>query len=54
MNGTLRSWIHYLQLRCDNGTQLEHRLIASAIKEIFCEQFPTIGEAVFQSTEGIC
>lgn len=53
MNGTLRSWIHYLQLRCDNGTQLEHRVIAEHIKEIFCEQFPTIGEAVFQSTEGI-
>lgn len=54
MNGTLRSWIHYLQLRCDNGTQLEHRVLAEHIKEIFCEQFPTIGEAVFQSTEGIC
>jgi hypothetical protein len=25
MNGTLRSWIHYLQLRCDPGTQLEHQ-----------------------------
>jgi thymidylate synthase (FAD) len=54
MNGTLRSWIHYLQLRCDNGTQLEHRVIAEHIKQIFCEQFPTIGEAIFQSTEGIC
>lgn len=54
MSGTIRSWIHYLQLRCDNGTQLEHRVIAEHIKEIFREQFPTIGEAVFQSTEGIC
>jgi thymidylate synthase (FAD) len=48
MNGTLRSWIHYLQLRCDAGTQLEHRQIAEQIKDIFCEQFPIIGEAVFE------
>jgi len=47
MNGTLRSWIHYLQLRTENGTQLEHRQIAEDIKQIFCEQFPVIGEAVF-------
>ena len=48
MNGTLRSWIHYLQLRTDNGTQLEHQQIAQEIKRIFCEQFPVIGQAVFQ------
>jgi len=47
MNGTLRSFIHYLQLRCDPGTQLEHRQIAREIKRIFCEQFPVIGEAAF-------
>ena len=47
MNGTLRSWIHYLRLRCDPGTQLEHREIAEAIKRIFCKEFPVIGEAVF-------
>ena len=49
MNGTIRSWIHYLQLRCDPGTQLEHRQIANRIKRIFCEQFPIIGEAAFQT-----
>jgi len=49
MNGTLRSWIHYLQLRCDPGTQLEHRQIAEGIKGIFCEQFPIIGQAVFST-----
>ena len=49
MNGTLRSWIHYLQLRCDSGTQLEHRQIAEGIKGIFCEQFPIIGQAVFST-----
>lgn len=48
MNGTLRSWIHYLQLRCDPGTQLEHRQIAERIRELFCAQFPVIGEAAFQ------
>jgi len=47
MNGTLRSWIHYLQLRCDPGTQLEHREIAEAIKRIFCKEFPIIGETAF-------
>jgi len=47
MNGTLRSWIHYLQLRCDKATQLEHRQIANNIKDIFTKQFPIISEAVF-------
>lgn len=47
MNGTLRSWIHYLDLRCDPATQLEHREIANEIKKIFCEQFPVIAEAAF-------
>jgi thymidylate synthase (FAD) len=51
MNGTLRSWIHYLQLRCDSGTQLEHRQIAEGIKEIFCEQFPVIGQTVFSTDQ---
>ncbi len=47
MNGTLRSFIHYLQVRCDPSTQLEHREIAEAIKRIFCKEFPIIGEAAF-------
>ena len=47
MNGTLRSWIHYLQLRCENGTQKEHIEIAEAIREIFKEQFPVISNACF-------
>lgn len=49
MNGTLRSWIHYIQLRCDPGTQFEHREIAEAARRIFCAQFPIIGEAAFQT-----
>ena len=48
MNGTLRSWIHYLQLRCDPSTQIEHRQIAEEIKRIFWQQFPIIAEAAFQ------
>jgi len=49
MSGTLRSWIHYLDLRCSNETQLEHREIAQAAKLIFAEQFPVIAEAAWPS-----
>ena len=47
MNGTIRSWIHYLQVRCGNGTQAEHIEISNKIKEIFKEQLPIIYEAIF-------
>ena len=47
MTGDLRSWIHYIQVRTDPTTQLEHRLIAEQCKKIFCNQFPIIGEAAF-------
>jgi thymidylate synthase (FAD) len=50
MNGTLRSWIHYIQLRTTTATQLEHREIAEDCKQIFIKQFPVIGEAAFQTT----
>jgi thymidylate synthase (FAD) len=45
MNGSIRSWLHYLDLRCANGTQLEHKEIADSIKKIFIEQLPVIAEA---------
>jgi thymidylate synthase (FAD) len=48
MHGSIRSWIHYINVRTDPGTQLEHRLIAEDCKQIFIEQFPTIGEAAFK------
>jgi thymidylate synthase (FAD) len=48
MHGSIRSWIHYINVRTDLGTQLEHRLIAEGCKQIFIEQFPTIGEAAFK------
>lgn len=46
MTGTVRSWIHYLQIRCDPHTQKEHRLVAEEIKRIFCETFPITTEAL--------
>jgi len=46
MNGTLRSWIHYIELRAENGTQKEHREIAKAIGQIIAEVFPLADEIV--------
>ena len=46
MNGTVRSWVHYINLRTEENTQKEHRDIANAIKEIFVEQFPNVSEAL--------
>ena len=40
MNGTLRSWIHYISLRADNGTQKEHQEIALACASVIAEIFP--------------
>jgi len=40
MNGTLRSWIHYIELRAANGTQLEHMEIARAVAKVITEIFP--------------
>jgi thymidylate synthase (FAD) len=41
MNGTIRSWIHYVELRGANGTQQEHMDIAHAIAEVIAEIFPS-------------
>jgi thymidylate synthase (FAD) len=46
MNGTVRSWIHYIELRSSNGTQLEHRQIAEQARTIFSQQLPTISRAL--------
>ncbi len=48
MNGSLRSYIHYLKVRCGNGTQKEHMEIANQIKEIFRKELPIIYDAVFE------
>lgn len=47
MSGSIRSWIHYIQIRAGEETQLEHRLIAKAVKDIFEEQLPNVYEAAF-------
>ena len=46
MAGTLRSWIHYIDLRTANGTQREHQLIALNAKDIFKQEFPIITKAL--------
>jgi thymidylate synthase (FAD) len=47
MSGSIRSWIHYLQVRGGEDTQLEHRKIANKIKEIFKLELPIIYDSVF-------
>jgi thymidylate synthase (FAD) len=42
MKGSLRSWIHYCDLRCANGTQLEHQDVALKCWEIISKEFPSI------------
>ena len=45
MQGTVRDWIHYINLRTGEGTQDEHKKIANSIKKIFIKEFPTISTA---------
>jgi thymidylate synthase (FAD) len=46
MSGNTRSWLHYIELRCDKATQKEHRDIADGCKAIFIEQFPDVARAM--------
>jgi len=46
MTGSVRSWIHYIDLRSGHGTQKEHMDIANAAKQVFIEQFPAVAEAL--------
>jgi thymidylate synthase (FAD) len=46
MNGTLRSWVHYIELRSANGTQKEHQEIALACARVIAKVFPMAGEFV--------
>lgn len=46
MNGTIRSWLHYLEIRCKDETQKEHRIIALNIQKLFKQHFPIISEAL--------
>jgi thymidylate synthase (FAD) len=47
MNGTIRSWLHYCDLRTSNGTQKEHALIAAQIQDILYSQLPNVCEAMW-------
>jgi len=46
MSGSVRSWIHYIDLRSAHGTQKEHKDIAEQCRDIFKEQLPTVSEAM--------
>ena len=49
MNGTLRSWVHYIQLRSANGTQKEHMEVAKECGNVIAEVFPMIKEFIGES-----
>jgi thymidylate synthase (FAD) len=49
MNGTLRSWVHYISLRSGNGTQREHREIAVACARVIEKIFPMIMEFISET-----
>jgi len=53
INGSIRSWIHYIELRSGHGTQKEHMIIANEAKEIFCQQFPIVSEALGWKNENV-
>ncbi len=46
MTGSVRSWVHYIDLRSANGTQKEHMDVAEGVRQVFIEQFPTVSEAL--------
>ena len=47
MSGTIRSWLHYVDLRGGNGTQKEHRKIAKSVEKILATELPTITHAMW-------
>ena len=46
MTGSVRSWVHYIDLRSAHGTQKEHMVIAEECRDIFKQQFPIVSEAL--------
>ena len=46
MTGSVRSWVHYIDLRSAHGTQKEHMDVAEGVRNIFKEQFPTVAQAL--------
>ena len=47
MSGTIRSWLHYVDLRSGNGTQLEHQMVAQDVEQILHNEVPTIARAMW-------
>jgi thymidylate synthase (FAD) len=45
MNGTLRSWLHYIDIRCDKATQKEHRQVADQCRTVIQSLFPSLFES---------
>ena len=45
MTGSVRSWVHYIDLRSAHGTQKEHMVLVENVRKIFIEQFPIVSEA---------
>ena len=54
MTGSVRSWMHYIDLRTGHGTQAEHMEVAELAKQHFICQFPIISEALEWCPEGDC
>ena len=48
MSGTIRSWLHYIDLRGDNGTQAEHMAIARSVGNILADELPTVARAMWE------
>ncbi len=51
VNGCIRTWLHYCQVRCGNGTQKEHVEIANQIRELLMQHVPTVAAAFFAEQE---
>ena len=53
MNGTLRSWLHYIEIRCDKATQKEHRDVAEQCRDIIFSEFPTVKEMYGEASSSL-
>ena len=51
MNGTIRSWLHYCDLRTGNGTQKEHALIAASVQDLLYKELPNVCEAMWNKND---
>ena len=51
MNGSIRSWLHYCDLRTSHGTQKEHAVIASQVQELLVEHLPNVSAAMWNKKD---